>query len=127
MPYEGIGARHTAVATKECTHGQVVVEDGFVGSAFKTEQVDRFTRPADAQDIPIGEEFEIQLGGVHEVPLTGPLAALGVGDPVFITEATNALAAAAGAGILPVGRITEVDTSRTPDIARVNSNVWQGL
>lgn len=127
MPYEGLGARHTAVATKACTHGQIVVEDGFVGSAFKTEQVDRFTRPADAQAIAIAEEFEIQLGGVHEAPLSGAIAALGVGDAVYITEADNSLVAAAGAGIVPVGRITEVDTSRNPDVARINSNVWQGL
>lgn len=127
MPYEGLGARHTAVATKACRHGQIVVEDGFVGTAFKVEQIDRFVRPEDAQDIDIGEEFEIQLGGVHEAPLTGALAALGVSDPVFITEADNTLVAAAGAGILPVGRITEVDASRNPDIARINSNAWQGL
>lgn len=127
MPYEGLGLRHTAVATKACRHGQVVTEDGFVGTAFKVEQVDRFTRPADAQDIAIGEEFELQIGGVHEAPAAGAIAALGVGDPVYITEATNALVAAAGAGILPVGRITEVDASRTPDVLRINSNAWQGV
>ncbi|HEX7088742.1 MAG TPA: capsid cement protein [Longimicrobiales bacterium] len=126
MPYEGLGARHTVeAATKACRHGQIVVEDGFVGSAFKVDQVDRFVRPVDAQDIAIGEEFEIQLGGIHEAPAEGALAALGVGDPVFITEADNTLVAAGGAGILPVGIVTEVDASRDPDVLRINSNVWQ--
>lgn len=124
MPYEAPGARHTAIATKACRHGQIVVEDGFVGSAFKTEQVDRFTLPADAQDIAIGEEFEIQVGGVHEAPLAGAVAALDVGDKVFIDTTDNSLEVAAGANLLPVGLIDEVDTSRTPDVARINSNAW---
>lgn len=124
MPYEGLGVRHTATATKACAHGQIVVEDNFVGTAFKAEQVDRWTRPSDAQDIDVGEEFEVQVGGVHEAPLAGAIAALDVGDPVFIDETDNSLEAAGGAGLLPVGLITEVDASRTPEVARINSNAW---
>lgn len=124
MPYEGIGARHTVdAATKACRHGQIVVEDGFIGSAFKVAQPDRFVRPVDAQDIAVGEEFEIQLGGIHEAPAAGALAALDVGDGVWIDPADNSLEAAAAAGLLPVGIITEVDGSRNPDVLRINSNV----
>lgn len=127
MPYEGLGARHTAVASKACKHGQIVEEDGFVGSAFKVTQVDSWTRPADAQDIEIGEELEIQLGGVHECPAAGPVAAGGVDDRVWINPTTNALSLVTGAGFLPVGVITEVDTLRTPDVLRINSNAWQAF
>lgn len=131
MPYEGLGARHTAVATKACVHGQLVEEDGFVGAAFKVEQVDRFVRPADADNIEIGEEFEIQLGGVHEAPAAGNLAAAAVGDDVYINGANNTLGLAAQgltgaaltAGWLPVGKVTEVDVSRTPDVLRINAEV----
>jgi hypothetical protein len=127
MPYEGVGARHTAVATKECRHGQIVTEDGFVGSAFKVTQPDRFVRPADAQDIAIGEEFEIQIGGVHEVALVAPFEAADVGDQIWIDPTDNSLDDATGAGYLPLGVITEVDASRTPEVARVNSNAWQAF
>lgn len=98
MPYEGLGVRHEAVATKACVHGDIVTEDGFVGTAFKTAQVDRFTRPEDAADIPVGEEFEIQVGGVHEAPASGGLASADVGDRVYINDQTNALTLQGGAG-----------------------------
>jgi hypothetical protein len=127
MPYEGLGARHTATATKACVHGQVVTEDNIVGSAFKAEQIDRFVHPDDAQDIAIGEEFEIQVGGVVEIPLEAPYAAAAVGDPIWIDPADNSLDDATGIGYLPVGVITEVDTSRTPDVARVNTEAWQAF
>ena len=127
MPYEGLGVRHTAVATKACVHGQIVEEDGFVGSAFKVDQVDRFVRPEDAQDIAVDEEFEIQLGGVHEAQLAGAIAAAGVGDRIWIDPVDNSLEVASAAGRLPVGVITEVDASRTPDVARINSNAWQAF
>lgn len=132
MPYEGLGARHTATATKVCKHGQVVVEDGFVGSAFKVTQISRFVDPTSAtvQDIQIGDPLEIQLGGIHEAPASGNLAAAAVGNDVYIQTANNTLGLAAqglttgnlNAGWLPVGKITEVDVSRTPAVCRINSN-----
>jgi hypothetical protein len=134
MPYEAPGARHeVAAGTKACVHGQIVEEEGFVGSAFKTDQPDRFVRPADAADIAVGENFEIQLGGIHEAPATGALAAAGVGDDVYITVADNVLVLAATAltaGALEapyrkVGKITEVDASRTPEVLRINANVGE--
>lgn len=132
MPYEGLGARHTVDnALKACTHGQIVEEDGFVGSAFKTVQPDRFVRPVDADDIAVGEDFEIQLGGIHEAPASGNLAAAAVGTDIYINSANNTLGVAAQgvaagalvAGWRKVGKVTEVDTSRNPDVLRINSNV----
>lgn len=129
MPYEGLGARHTAVATKVCKHGDLVVEDDFVGTAFKVEQLGRFVDPltAAATQIDVGEEFEIQLGGVHEVAASGAVAAAAVGDPIWIDPTDNSLEVATGVGYLPVGVVTEVDASRTPDVLRINSNAWQAF
>jgi hypothetical protein len=133
MPYEGLGARHTTVATKVCKHGQVVAEDGFVGSAFKVTQISRFVDPTGAtiQDIQIGEPVEIQLNGVHEAPASGNLAAAAVGNDVYINTANNTLGLAAqgittgnlNAGWLPVGKITEIDNTRSPAVCRINGNV----
>lgn len=132
MPMQAPGARHTVDnAVKACVHGQIVTEDGFVGSAFKVTQPDRFVRPADADDIAVGEDFEIQLGGIGEAPATGAIAALGVGDDVYITIADNVLVPAATAltaGALEaayrkVGKVTEVDLTRNPDVLRINCNV----
>jgi hypothetical protein len=36
---------HVTVATKACTHGQIVSEDGFVGVAFKITQIGRYQDP----------------------------------------------------------------------------------
>lgn len=127
MPYEGLGLRHTAVCTKECEHGQVVEEDGFVGAAFRTEQPDRFVRPEDAATIAVDEVFEIQLGGEHEAPRSGNLNAAVVGNNVYIDVDDNTLGleaqaltgAVLNAGWLPVGKITEVDTVR--DVVLVNA------
>lgn len=127
MPYEGLGVRHTAIATKACVHGQIVVEDGFVGTAFKVSQIDRWTRPADAGRIAIGEEFEIQVGGVHETAAAGGVAAGDIARQVHITVADNRLVLARAAGTLPVGLVTELDTSRAPDVLRINSNAWQAF
>lgn len=128
MPYQAKGSRHTAAASKACVHGQIVVENKFVGTAFKSAQVDRWTRPGTAvgraQHIPAGQEFEIQLGGIHEAPRSGTLAALNVGDPVWINPTDNSLQATAGAaasGWIPVGIVTEIDLLRDPDVLRINS------
>jgi hypothetical protein len=99
MPYEGLGVRHEAVATKVCQHGQIVVEDHFVGAAFKALQLTPYVDPNAkdeqgrllGQQIAVGEEFEIQVGGEHETPLVGELEHLQVGDRIWIRESDNAL------------------------------------
>jgi hypothetical protein len=106
MPYEGVGARHTAICTKECQHGAIVTEDGFVGSAFKVTQPDRFTRPSAYPTIAVEEEFEIQLGGVHEANLSGGIATADIGDKVFIDPADNTLSMAKGLSANEVQTVT---------------------
>lgn len=127
MPYNAKGGRHTAICTKACVHGQLVEEDGFVGSAFKVTQPNRFVTPANYANIAIGEEFEIQLGGIHEAPAAGAVAAAGVDDRIWIDPTDNSLEIAVAAGRIPVGVVTEVDVSRTPDVLRINSNAWQAF
>lgn len=122
MPTSGNPLRHTAVASKAIVHGQLVLEENFIGNAFKAEQVDRWTLPADAQKIAQGEEYELQLGDIGEAPLAGPLADVDVGDKVWIVKATNALAVAAGSTgtTVPVGIVTEIDASVAPARVLIN-------
>lgn len=137
MPYEGLGVRHTAVATKLVKHGGATIENGFPGIAFKVKNLGRFVDPATAAatDIPIGEVFEIQVGGIHEVPRAGNLAAADVGaagvSDIYIRDADNVLGLAAqalgadnvlDAGWSKFGKVTERDTTRNPQVLRVNAN-----
>jgi hypothetical protein len=130
MPYEGLGARHVVTNThKACTHGQVVSEDGFVGVAFKTAQIGRYTDPVSGspQAIATTEPFEMQLGGEIEAPLTGNLATAAVGNAVYILTTANTLQLAAqalttgnmNANTLVVGIVEAVDAARS--ICRINA------
>lgn len=133
MPAEGLGLRHDCLATKQCKHGQIVTEQGFVGAAFDQEQMSRYVDPtsAAATNIEIGDDMTIQLGGTHEAPCTGNLAAVAVGNDVYIQASSNTLGLAAqalttgnlNAGWLPVGKVTSIDLVRNPDVAIINANM----
>lgn len=136
MPYEGLGVRHKAVATKTTVHAAACIENGFPGVAFKTTQLGRFVDPstAAATTIAIGESFEIQVGGIHEVPRTGNLATADVGAAavadIYIRDVDNVLGLAAqaltgavlSAGWSKFGKVTARDATRTPQVLRVNAN-----
>lgn len=124
MPYEGLGRRHAAVATKAVNHGDPTIENGFPGVAFKQQQLGAFVDPTStaARQIAVGESFVIQFGGVHEVAgalIPGGVAAAPVGTPIYITDADNTLVLAAGAGISKFGRVESVDTTRS--VVHVNA------
>jgi hypothetical protein len=125
MPYQGLGARRTSVATKACAHAQIVTEQKFVGTAFRVEQLGYFVDPSNAaaKAIDIGDVFEIQVGGIHEAAKSGTLAAAALGDRIWILPATNALALDAGAttGAFPVGVVDEIDATRTPNVLRISA------
>ena len=129
MPTMQPGKTHTVYggATKPCRHGQIVTEDGFVGVAFKTMQVDRFTRPEDAAKIAADEVFDIHINDGIEAPLNGPLASADVGTKVYIDPATNTLATAKAAGLLPVGLVDSVDESRAVPVALIYTKAWQAF
>jgi hypothetical protein len=132
VPYEGVGIRHTAVATKAVIHGNPTIEDGFEGIAFKVKQLGQFVDPTNvaARTIEVGETFEIQVGGIHEIVRSGNLAAAVVGNDVYIKVSDNTMGLVAQgltSGVLTsgwkkFGKITARDTSRSPQILRVNSN-----
>jgi len=126
MPYQAPGVRVIAINTVAgLKHGNVVNIKGVKGTAHKTKQADRWTLPANAQDIAVSEEFVIAVGGVIEVPIAAPVAALIVGDylecainSATLTEGTVGTVTAATVGV-----VQSVDTTRTPNVARVNTNL----
>jgi hypothetical protein len=128
MPAQGPGLRHKCFATKAVDHGAVCIEQGFPGVAFKQKQLGPFADPegtgiASPRRIAVGEEFVVQLMGIVEAPLSGAIAGAAAGAAIYITDATNALGLAPGAGISKFGRITSIDTSRTPSVALINTNM----
>lgn len=129
--YTGPGERVDAVAVRALTHGDPCVIGGLVGFAAKNEGLGRYDDPSDAgvRDIAIGEVFQLFLTGVHELPLTGGVAAGAVGGLLYIDpdDDSVALAADVATGDLPLGVIQEIDASRAPDVARVNLNTWQAF
>lgn len=125
MPAQGPGARHTAVATKQCLHGQIVTEDNFVGSAFKVKQMPVHTAPGAAalRTIEVGEIFEIEIGGVQEAAAAAGIAAAAVGDKIWIHPADNTLIRTGAVdGDIPVGIVDEINVIPTPDIVKINTN-----
>lgn len=138
MPYQTPGLRYVVPGSpshKACSHGQIVTENGLVGSAFKTKQATWNTLPAAADDIAVDEEFVLELMGIQEAPMTGDLADValsGAKSEVYIRVADNVLfegstaatvfgtAPVLAAGILKVGKVVEIDTSRNPDVCRIH-------
>lgn len=129
MPYNAPGLRKRAVATKIVSHGDPVVELGFAGVAFKTNQLNAFVSPTAAavRSIAVAEPFIIQLGGVVEVAaakITGGLAAVPEGTAVYIVPADNLITAVATANT-KFGRVDSVDTAR--GVARINTNAKDSI
>ena len=128
--YSGPGERVEVVAVREVAHGApCVIPEGLVGFAAKIDQLDRFTRPTDpeATTIAVGELFQLFLTGVHELELVAPFAAADVGTRLWIDPDDDSVDDAATTGDIPLGVVQEIDTARTPDVARVNLNCWQGF
>ena len=132
MPYQAPGVRVKAIngtvgspLIATLKHGDLVNVKGVKGVAMKSTQVDRWVKPIDAQKIAGGEEFVIGVGGVVECAIAAPVAALIVGDYVEVaintatlTEGTVGTVTAATLGV-----VQEVDTTRTPNVARINTNL----
>lgn len=115
MPYHGLGARHDAVATKACVHGQIVTEDRQVGAAFKNTQLGAFVDPqlSAAQQIAIGETFTMLLGGKLEAQRAGSVATAVVGDRIWIAADDNSLILTDPAGTNEVQNVTITATGGT--------------
>lgn len=124
MPIEGPGSRYSVVATKATVHGAPAVENAHPGIAAKSSQVEPMVASAAnallAQNIAIGEEMVIMLAGAHEVAVADLPAGAAAGDPLWITEADNSLADAAGAGLVKFGRISSIDVALGRALVNLN-------
>jgi hypothetical protein len=132
MPYQGPGVRVKAVngtvgspAVATLKHGNAVNINGLKGIAAKSSQVDRWTLPANAQAIGGGEEFVVMVGGVCEIVLQAPNpTSVAQGDYIEISAAGVVTKGTIGTVTgNTLGVVQEVDTSRTPNVARVNTNL----
>jgi hypothetical protein len=115
MPGRGPGVAHYTTSTKVVNHGDPTVEDHVAGVANKTAEQSWTLGLANRQQIAIGEGFIIEHKG--QVPVRSALITTPAkGDPIYITEATNALVKTIGAGIVPFGRIVSLagDNRGTP-------------
>lgn len=128
MPYQAPGVRvkktngtvgtPTVAALK---HGDLVNFDGIKGVAAKSAQADRWTKPVDANKIAGGEEFVVLVGGVVEMALAAPNpTSAAVGNIVNVSAA--GVVTIGAAGVTSLGTVQEVDTTRTPNVARINTN-----
>lgn len=111
MPKNRPGRIKYVTATKATTHGAPVIEDHFVGVAVKTQSPHWDTAFADLAAIAVDEEFSIITKGIVEVPITG-IDGAGKGDPIYITDASNALGTSGGGGKSAYGRVAEVAGER---------------
>jgi len=109
------------VAGVDVRNKVVAADDGYAGVAIK-----QLTPAADAPRtdrnlIEAGESYLLLLTGKADVA-AADLPGIAKGALVYVTEATNAITAAAGAGKLVLGKVSELPGERgTPaDIVRVN-------
>lgn len=137
MPYNAPGVRVKktngtagAAASSTLKHGDIVNYEGMVGVAHKSGQVDRWTLPANAAKIAAGEEFVLGVGGVVEMALAAPnptTAAVGnLVNVAVMAGGTASVLTIGAAGPTTIGVVQSIDTTRTPNVARINTNFQPG-
>lgn len=128
MPTQGPGARHKAVATKAVLHGDPCIEDNIPGMAFKTTPAPAYTDPTSAamKTVQVGEEFEIEVGGMIEARTAAFVAAAlpTKGAKLYIVTASNLLSAVS-TGNVKYGIASEIVTAR--GLAKVNTNARDAI
>lgn len=117
MAYERPGNALRVTAGIDVLHGQLASDDGHVGRVIKTETPAASTARASRPLVEAGEAYNLRPRGVAEVQIVS-LASAGVaawdltgiakGDLVYITDATNVLSNAAGAGKRVAGKVTHL-------------------
>lgn len=109
MPYErpsaSLAVRVTAHA--DVRHGAIAYDGGWVGRVVKTETPAADAPRTDRDLVAAGEDYNLRPHGIAEVDNTN-LAGIAKGALVYITQATNAIGNAAGAGISVVGKVTHL-------------------
>lgn len=95
MPIGGPGKRYSVLATKATTHGKPAVEKNHPGIAHKSSQpapaVPNTANALAATQIAIGEEFVIDVTGLHEVAVADLPGGAAEGDALYIRKADNVL------------------------------------
>lgn len=105
MPYSKPFKRGVeVVATRQCQHGDITAEKGYVGTAVKQVGYTLATARSAVATIAVGEQFFLATKGEVECPY---IAGAVLGDPVSITTATGALTnTTPGGGQIKVGRVS---------------------
>lgn len=108
-------------ASAPVRHKAPAADDGYVGVAIKQAIPGADTPRADRDLIAAGEGYVMLLKGKADVN-AADVPAIAKGALVYITEATNAISNAAGAGKVVYGKVSELAGERgTPaDKVRVN-------
>ena|SRR5438105_3882162 len=107
MPKNRPGRTKRVTATKAATHGDLVVESNFIGTAVKTLPPHWNDPFANQQTIAIGEKFTIINKGTASVKAS-LLPGINKGDAVYIATADNSLSAASGSGKVAAGRVDKL-------------------
>jgi len=107
MPYERPGAVVRATAGVDVRHGAAAADNGFVGRAVKTKTPASDLARASRDLIVAGEEYNLRLKGVMEIPTTGITGGV-KGDLVYIDPDDNALALAQAGNNVVLGKIHAV-------------------
>jgi len=107
MPYSAPRRRGVYVTcTRQCNHGDLTVESGYVGTAVKQQATTINTARSALTTIVVTEPFFLTTKGEVEVPAIGGAT---VGQPVAINTTTGAVVLGApGAGQVKVGRISRL-------------------
>lgn len=117
MSYERPGSALRVTAGVDVMHGQLASDDGHVGRVVKTETPGADTTRAERPLVSAGEAYNTRPRGVAEVKIVSTASAgvaawdltgIAKGALVYITDATNALAAAGGAGLRVAGKVTHL-------------------
>lgn len=100
--YDQPGARVPVINTTGAAikHGTPVFLGGHVGFLEKNQQISRWVKPGteEADHVMPNEQGLLFVVGVHELPLTGSVSQVGVGDKVWIDAQTQALLTSVGGG-----------------------------
>ena len=112
------------VAGVAARHKTIVCDDGYAGVAIKQKIPPADGVRADRDLIAAGEAYIVALRGKCDAPAAS-LPGIAKGAMVYVTEATNALATAAGAGVVPLGRVSELAGERGTPADKVRINMDQ--
>jgi|SRR5581483_1506681 len=95
--------KHIPSCTRQCQHGDLTYESGYVGTAIKQQGYTINTARSAVATILVGEQFLMIVQGTVEVPAIGGAT---LGQEVSITTATGAITLGApGSGQVKAGRV----------------------